>query len=208
MHDEIEVVPEGVSLRGLPGFPDPLREANQTIVRNFQNSYSVRLGGELEQDVSEGIALGVRGGASYESSAIPPEYMSVLTVDAPKLTLGLGGSVAAGSWRFDVVFAHIFGWDVEVAPEDAKSPLLSPIESRLAELHAVNGGTYSARANVVGLGLRYSFGDAPADAASHRAAAPSGEESSAEEQEASDDAAEQPQGDDDDGGAGGAADRP
>ncbi len=157
MHDEITVTPENVVLRNLPGFPDPLRVAQQRIERNFTESFSVRLGTELELDVSDEMVLGLRTGASYETSAIPPEYMSVLTLDVPKVTVGLGVSVGVGPWWFDAVYAHVFGFDVDVDPREARIPLLNPMAANIDEPHYVNGGTYAARANIVGIGLRYQF---------------------------------------------------
>jgi long-chain fatty acid transport protein len=82
--------------------------------------------------------------------------MSVLTVDVDKLTLGVGLSLTVGDWSFDAVYAHVLGADVEVAPEEARSPLLQPVEAQ-GEPHYVNGGDYSAWANVVGLGARWSY---------------------------------------------------
>src|SRR5690606_31375423 len=134
---------------------DPYRVPPQSIPRNFRESFGVRLGAEYFLR-TEAIDVIPRAGFSYESSAIPPEYMSVLTVDIDKVTLALGLGLGVDAWRFDAVFAHVFGPDVEVPAADARSPLLQPVEAR-GEPHYVNGGTYSARANVLGLGLSYAF---------------------------------------------------
>ncbi len=163
IHDAIRVTPEGVQLRNVPAFPDPTPIPPQAIPRNFHDALSIRGGAEYGLDAGD-VTVIFRGGASYESSAIPPEYMSVLTVDIDKITLGLGGGLAYGGWRFDVVYAHVFGQDVEVDPRTAKSPVLSPLEANVPEPHTVNGGSYSARANVIGVGLRYAFGGDEQDA--------------------------------------------
>ncbi len=164
IHDEITVTPNRVALRNLVGFPDPYYIPSQSIPRNFQNSYSVRLGGEYTIPTDD-IDITPRVGFSYESSAIPPEYMSVLTVDIDKLTLGLGLTLGVDAWKFDVVYAHVFGQDVIVEPEDARSPLLQPVEAQGPQ-HYVNGGNYSARANVIGIGLSYAFDHEAPSAAS------------------------------------------
>ena len=156
IHDEIGVYPNKVTIHDLPGFPNPYQVPEVTIPRNFQDSLSVRVGGEYEIDLTE-LALILRGGFSFESSAIPPEYMSVLTIDMPKLTTGLGLGLEVDAWRFDMVFAHVFGLDVSVDPREAKSPQLMPVEANVQNPHVVNGGDYSARANVLGIGLRYAF---------------------------------------------------
>ncbi|MEQ9324819.1 MAG: hypothetical protein RIF41_36975, partial [Polyangiaceae bacterium] len=83
--------------------------------------------------------------------------MSVLTVDLNKLTTSLGVGIEVDAWRFDMTYAHIFGFTADVDPADAKSPALHPIEANEPEPHTVNGGTYAARADVVGIGLVYSF---------------------------------------------------
>ena len=194
MHDDITITPENVELRNLPGFPDPMRVAEQRIPRNFTESFSVRLGAELELDVADDMALGLRTGASYETSAIPAEYMSVLTMDMPKVTVGLGASLGVGAWWFDAVYAHVFGFDVEVDPADARLPLLNPLEANVAAPHYVNGGSYSARANVVGIGLRYQFEIAEGDTVDPDPSASPGEDS-----EAGDAAAAAPDGAEDEG---------
>jgi long-chain fatty acid transport protein len=156
MHDELAVTPDGIALRNVVGFPDPFLLPEQSIPRNFENTWSVRLGAEYAFRTGE-LVWQPRAGLSYETSAIPPEYLSVMTIDMDKLTVGVGGSVYYDAWRFDLVFAHVFGIDVDVAPEDARVPQRYPLEANLPSPHYVNGGTYAARANVVGVGLRYSF---------------------------------------------------
>lgn len=157
MHDSIVITPDGVGIRNLPGFPNPYRIPVQEIPRNFQETYSVRLGGEYTYRVDDEMGVVFRGGASYESSAIPPEYLSVLTIDTDKVTLGAGLGLEYGPWRFDAVFAHIFGRDVDLDPDDARIPLLQPLAANQPEPYNINGGTYSARANVVGIGLKVNY---------------------------------------------------
>lgn len=163
MHDSIVLTPNGVGIRDIPGFPNPYRIPVQSIPRNFQNTYSARLGGEYTYAVDDEIGIAFRGGASYESSAIPPEYLSVLTIDTNKVTLGAGLGLAYGSWRFDAVFAHVFGFDVDLEPEQARIPLLQPLAANQPEPHYINGGSYSARANVVGIGLTVNYESALVD---------------------------------------------
>jgi long-chain fatty acid transport protein len=158
IHDEISVDPEGVAIRNLPGFPNPTYVPTQNIPRNFRDSLSFRMGGEYGVPI-DSVVLRFRGGLSYESSAIPPAYLSVLTVDVNKLTTSLGLGIEVDNWRFDMTYAHIFGFQVDVPPEEARSPALVPIAANIPEPHVVNGGTYDARANVVGIGLVYSFDD-------------------------------------------------
>ncbi len=156
MHDAIRIEPENISLRGVVGFPDNYPLPNQEIVRGFQDSFSVRIGGEWDVDVSS-VVLQPRMGVSFESSAIPNEYLSVMTVDVPKLTVGAGVGIYAGRWRFDAVYAHVFEAQIDVSTDEARIPLQTPVAANQPDPHYVNAGNYDAQAHVFGLGLAYSF---------------------------------------------------
>jgi long-chain fatty acid transport protein len=183
IHDEIRVDPEGVAIENLPGFPSPTYIPTQNIPRHFRDTLSIRAGGEYGLPVDP-VMLRFRGGLSYESSAIPPEYLSALTVDVNKLTTSLGVGIEVDAWRFDMTFAHIFGFDVDVDPEQAAIPLFRPIDANVPNPRGVNGGTYQARANVVGIGLVYSFDDD--DEAEEGEGAPEAPEREGGEQEPTD----------------------
>ncbi|HHH12055.1 MAG TPA: hypothetical protein ENK23_08305, partial [Sorangium sp.] len=143
MHDSITVTPDKVTLRGLAGFPDPYAIPTQTIVRNFRDTFSLRLGGEGKLALDDSITLRPRLGVSYESSAILPAYLSVMTIDMAKMTAAGGMGVEVGRWRFDATFAHIFGFAVAVPPDEAQVPLLSPVTANVSAPHHVNGGDYA-----------------------------------------------------------------
>lgn len=160
MHDEITVAPENIAMREVVGFPDPFYVPDVNIPRNFQDTGSVRLGGEYRFELFD-VDWEPRLGVSYESTAIPPEYLSAITVDMHKVTIGVGLGLHIDNWRFDIVYAHIFGIDVEVHPDDAAIPIQTPMTTFNPEPHTINGGLYSARANVLGVGLRYHFDVAP-----------------------------------------------
>ena len=159
MLDAITVTPKDIELRNVVGFPDPYRFPAQRIDRSFRDSVSLRLGGEYTMLVGS-ARLDVRAGASVESSAVPPESLSVLTLDAPKATVSVGAGLHVGRFRFDAVYAHVFMATTDVDPRDARSPLLVAVQAN-AVPHYVNGGQYTASGDVVGLGLTYKFGRAP-----------------------------------------------
>jgi long-chain fatty acid transport protein len=162
MHDQIRVDPKGVSLDDVAGFPKKYYVPPVTFARNFQDSASVRLGGEYSFDLA-GYKWDARAGVSYESSAVPAEYLSVLTVDMPKVTLALGGSLHLGKIRLDATYAHIFATSVTVDPADARIGQVSPVQANPPKYpDTVNGGTYAARADVLGVGIAYTFDPAPA----------------------------------------------
>jgi long-chain fatty acid transport protein len=165
MHDNILIEPQNVKLKNIAGFPAEYRVPDVVFPRNFTNSASVRLGSEYQFKALDTV-WDARAGMSFELSAVPPEYLSVLTIDAPKLTLGAGFGVHLGRFRVDASFARVVAFDVTVAPEDARLPQVSPVQSNPAKNpNYINGGEYSAYANVIGLGVTYNFGSAPAEPA-------------------------------------------
>ena len=159
MHDSIDVSPDNVYLRNVALFPD-YRVGGLSIQRSFQDAWSLRLGGEQTLHLG-GYRLDVRAGAAYEKSAVPPAYLSVLTVDMNKVTLSVGGGLHIGKkWRFDAVLAFVLPQSVDVDPNEAALRKVNPIRASGGAGPAINGGHYQASANVLGIGLRYQF-DAP-----------------------------------------------
>jgi long-chain fatty acid transport protein len=156
IHESIDSVPEGVSIDNVPGLPPQVKIPPLVIPRSFQDSHSLRVGGEYTLD-AWGYPLSLRAGFAYETSAVPRPYLSLLTVDMNKTIFSLGGSLHVGErWRLDAVFAHLSAASVYVSPDQAKIPRLNPIKGN-APLEAVNGGTYDASANLFGVGVVYKF---------------------------------------------------
>lgn len=163
MHDAITLEPEGIALKNVAGFPATLNVATVTLPRNFQDSVAIHLGGEYAFTAG-GLDWTARAGASFETSAVPSSYLSVLTIDHNKVTTAVGASLKYKRLRFDLTYAHVFGFDVEVDPRDAKIALVSPVKANEPiRADIINGGLYSARADVIGVGMAYSFGG-PAEA--------------------------------------------
>ncbi len=89
----------------------------------------------------------------------------MLTIDQNKVTAALGASVHCSKLRLDLVYAHVFGFDVDVDPNSAKIAQVSPVQANPRKNpDYINGGMYSARADVLGLGLAYTFDPALRDA--------------------------------------------
>ena len=150
------VCPEGITINGVTGLPPELTVPPITIPRGFQDSDSFRLGGEYHF-VAAGYGIDARAGVAYETSAVPPPYLSLSSLDFNKWILSFGGSLYMGKhWRFDAVLAHVFAQSVYVNPDAAKIPRINPLPGN-APLEAVNGGQYTASANVIGMGLNYKF---------------------------------------------------
>jgi long-chain fatty acid transport protein len=157
IHKSIDIIPDNITLTGVTGFPSPFGVSPISIPRNFDNTNSYRLGGEYSLPF-QGYLIDVLLGVSYEQSAIPTAYLSPLTIDMDKVTLGIGGGLHIGEhWRLDGVYAHVFTSDQTVPPGQAAIPRVNPVKGNPTATQAVNGGVYSARADVLGVGLNYKF---------------------------------------------------
>ncbi|HEY4117605.1 MAG TPA: outer membrane protein transport protein [Byssovorax sp.] len=158
MHDAITVTPTHVALDDVVGFPKHYVVPPITLERHFQDSFSVRAGGEYTLQAG-GFAWDARAGLAFESSAIPNAYTSALTFDSNKITPSLGVSMhATKKLRLDLVYAHVFAFDVDVAPQDAKIPVVVPVLANPSSSpDTVNGGHYSGAADIIGLGFTYQF---------------------------------------------------
>ena len=156
-HKSIDITPDNITLVNVQGFPSPFGVAPISLPRNFQDTNSFRLGGEYTMALAS-YTIDVRLGVNYEQSAIPTAYLSPLTIDMDKVTLGIGGGLHIGEHlRLDGVYAHVFTGDVTVSPAEAAVPRVNPVKGNPTPVDAINGGTYSARADVLGVGLNYKF---------------------------------------------------
>jgi long-chain fatty acid transport protein len=158
MHDDITFTPDNIALVNVAGFPQTYNLPPVTLPRHFQDSGSVHLGGEYHIKPGGALEWDVRAGVSFETSAVPPDYLSVLTIDQNKVTTAVGASMYWRKLRLDIVYAHVFGFDVDVNPSTAQLALISPVQANPPKVpDIINGGNYSARADVLGLGLAYTF---------------------------------------------------
>ena len=163
MHDQIEATPSNVSLRNVALFPPEYKLGSISIDRHFQDAWSLRLGGEQSIEVGP-RKLDLRAGLSYETSAVPRPYLSVLTIDMAKVTLGLGAGLhVTPNLRIDALLALIFPQSVDVSPGEASLYKVNPVRANVPPGSDVpiNGGNYQASAQVFGLGMRYLFDASP-----------------------------------------------
>ena len=171
MHDSIVMTPDNIAFKNVAGFPATYPIPPVALPRHFQDSVAVHLGGEYSFQLG-GLTWDARAGASFETSAIPNAYTSVLTIDQNKVTAALGGSLHWRKLRLDLTYAHVFGFDVTVDPRDARISLTSPVQANLPKNpDYINGGHYAARANILGAGLTYTFDPAPGQEAAPVASA-------------------------------------
>ena len=155
-HKSIDAQPEDIFLENITGAPKSVAMPKISIPRNFVDSDSFRIGGEW-LFLASGYRMALRTGLSYETSAVPKAYMSLSSLDFAKTTVSLGGGLFIGKrWRFDAVLAHTFASDVVSSPKEAKIGRINPLAGN-APLEPVNGGTYTAAANLIGVGINYLY---------------------------------------------------
>jgi long-chain fatty acid transport protein len=163
MHDRIRVDPKGVALKNIAAFPETYYLPSLDLPRNFQDTFSVRAGAEYSRKLFD-LGWDFRAGVSYESSAVPTDYLHVLTLDSDKVSTAAGLSVHIGKVRLDAVYAHVFFLDRKVDPATAKIAQVAPVTSNPPVYpNTVNGGAYSMRGDVIGLGITYQLGSVPAE---------------------------------------------
>lgn len=159
MHDSIDIRPDNIKLLNVTGFPSPFGVAPITLPRNFKDSNSFRLGGEYStKSIFKSNRTDLRLGISYETSGIPREWVSALTYDSNKWIFGGGGSIHAGEhWRFDALAALALLGGEKVDPAEAQVPRVNPVQGNPTNTEKINGGEYSARALILGVGAQYKF---------------------------------------------------
>lgn len=155
-HQSIDAQPQGIYLENITGAPKSVAMPKILIPRNYVDSDSFRLGGEW-LFLAGGYRLSLRTGLSYETSAVPRSHMSLSSLDFVKTTVALGGGLFIGKkWRLDAVWAHTFATDVVTTPEEAKIGRINPLAGN-APLEPVNGGRYTATADLMGVGINYLY---------------------------------------------------
>jgi long-chain fatty acid transport protein len=156
MHHSVDFIADDIRVTGLKGGPSTIAIPNISVPRNFQDTDSVRLGAEGTFHLF-GLEFMLRGGVNFETSAVPRAYLSLLALDFAKVMVTLGGSLyATRHLRLDVMYAHTFAQSVTVSPYEAQVTHINPFPGN-ATPEPTNGGTYSATANLVGVGANYRF---------------------------------------------------
>jgi long-chain fatty acid transport protein len=155
-HDTIYATPKGISLDNVTGAPTSVAMPDIEIPRNYQDTNSYRLGGEYHFEVS-GYQMDARAGVAHESSAVPDDYMSLSSLDFDKTLVAIGGGLYIGkNWRFDALYGHVFAKETYVDPSTAQIPRINPLKGN-APHEAVNGGTYTASSDLIGVGLNFKY---------------------------------------------------
>ncbi len=156
VHDAIVAVPDGMRIEGIDGAPSSLALPRIDVPRQFRDITSVRFGGEYARTFGA-YPVQFRAGVMWEPSAIPPEYLSLSSLDFNKVVTTLGASIGVGPrWKIDVCVTKSFAESVHVDPGAAKIPRINPITGN-AQLEPINGGNYTANAELFGAGVVYTY---------------------------------------------------
>lgn len=145
VHDELAIEPLGVRIEG--GAAGPRALGRMAIPRRYRTSFAPSLGVEWH-----GPKLMLGAGYAYETAAAPPAYVSVLTVDAAKHLVGVGGGYEADGWQIGAAVGAAVLDDVDVPVAAARVPQLAPLRDAPPDL-AVNAGWYRSR--YVAAGVRF-----------------------------------------------------
>jgi len=148
MHDSIAISPHGMKIMNAPGL-DSYSLGAMTVARHFDDTFSVHLGGEWA--ATEWLIL--RGGYTYEPSAVPANYESVMTPDGDKHILAAGVGIAAGRFRIDGMYAHVAQSAVDST--GSRVYALNPI--RPPDMIPIGNGRYEVSYDLAGIGLATSF---------------------------------------------------
>ena len=150
MHDEIDLQPHDVRIEDAAGVGS-YEVGKLVIPRKYRNSYAPALGVEWH-----GRKLMLGAGYSYETAAAPSGYVSVLTVDAAKHLLGVGGGYEADGWQIGGSVGVALLANVDVPMADAKIPQLTPIRDQPGDV-MVNAGSYKSRYLLAGVRVARAF---------------------------------------------------
>jgi long-chain fatty acid transport protein len=146
MHDNITITPEDVRIENVAGVGTYV-VGPTTIPRNFKNSYAASLGGEY-RFAKHAVAT---AGYAYETAAAPEAYVSVMTVDAAKHIIGLGGVYEVAGYQFGAALGFVKQADVDVSLAEARVPQLTPVRDQPSEPVYVNAGNYKSTYVLAGL---------------------------------------------------------
>lgn len=109
------------------------------ITRNFENSWSLRIGAEYR--VTDQIAI--RGGYFYDETPVPDRAVDPILPDGSRNALTFGFGYIAEGWTFDIAYMALF-------QDDRTSPL-----DNFAAI--VAAGDYTNNANLIAFGFGYKF---------------------------------------------------
>lgn len=138
-----------------PLFPeDPSITDDVTLPSAYQDSFSVRLGGEYRLN----DRVDVRAGGMYESSGVPDNIMAVDLVDGPKFGGGVGATPHFGPVDVDVAFFALKVQDQTITNSDVSQIKVDVLSAEVSSGDTVGNGTFESLIWMPSIGLAYHFG--------------------------------------------------
>jgi len=152
MQKDFTIRPKGVYISGVPGVGNYYLNTLH-LQRGMQDTFAVHLGAEAVTLDRKMGGMVLRAGWALETSATPDSTASVLTPDALRNVISIGGGLILGPVRLDLGYAHVFFADRTVT--NSQSFQLNPIQPALAV--PVGNGRYTVSADVLTAGLEARF---------------------------------------------------
>ncbi|MFW5967804.1 MAG: OmpP1/FadL family transporter [Persicimonas sp.] len=148
--DEIEASPNDVEVENVDGL-ESIPIGPLTIPKNFNDAFSVRLGGDV--DLTDDLVG--RAGYAFETAAVPDTHHSVFLADGDKHVASLGASFTVDRLRFDAgaAYYHLLRRDID----DSEERQVNPTDADDELTTVIGNGEYSGRYLIIGLGARYRF---------------------------------------------------
>ncbi|HSE42668.1 MAG TPA: outer membrane protein transport protein [Acidobacteriota bacterium] len=134
--DDVDVIRVDF-LQNTPALLDP------EIVRNFENSWSLRLGAEY--NMTDQWAL--RGGYVYDETPVPDQAVDPILPDGSRNGITFGVGYMGEGWTFDIGYMVLFF-------EDRTSPLNNFVTT---PGNVIAAGDYTNHANLLSFGFGYKF---------------------------------------------------
>jgi long-chain fatty acid transport protein len=134
--DQLDSIPVNFAIN-TPVLPDT------SIIRNFDNGWSFRLG--VEYSLNDNMRL--RGGYLFDETPAPDQAIDPVLPDGTRNGVTFGFGYVAEGWSFDIGYMALF-------QDDRTSPLnnfVTPPGNRIA------AGTYNQNANLLAFGFGYKF---------------------------------------------------
>ena len=139
----ITLAPDHVQVLGLAGGPYAMGPVR--IGRHYATSFAPSIGVEWHP---RGMMFGA--GYAYETAATPAGEVSVLSVDAAKHVIGIGGGYEDAGWQIGGAAGIAILADVEVTPATASVVQQAPLHDPSTTV-PVNGGRYQSLYVIGGL---------------------------------------------------------
>jgi long-chain fatty acid transport protein len=116
---------------------------DQVIRRNYEDSWSFRIGGEYS--ITDNID--VRAGYFYDDTPVPDQAVDPILPDGARNAITFGAGYSTEEWSFDVAYMALF-------QDDRQSPLNNFIDP---PGNAAAAGLYTNGANLLSFGFGYKF---------------------------------------------------